>query len=118
MSNKIVISGLEVHAVIGVYAHEQLITQKLSIDLSFLVDIERAARHDALSDTHDYAKICEAVISFVRQTPCQLLETLAHKLAQHLINQFQLSALELSIAKKPTDMPGVVVAVKLKMGVL
>jgi dihydroneopterin aldolase len=111
--DKIVISGIEVHATIGVYSHEQLITQKLSIDLAFSVDIARAAQHDSLSDTHDYAKVCDAVISFVRQTPCRLLETLAHRLANHLTQQFQLSALELSIVKKPMDMPGVTVAVKI-----
>ena len=110
--NKIVISGLEVHAVIGVYAHEQLITQTLFIDLSFSVDVARAALNDVLSDTHDYAKICEAVSSFVQQTPCRLLETLAHRLADYLTRQFQLSALELSITKRPMDMPGVAVAVK------
>lgn len=111
--NKIVISGLEVYAVIGVYAHEQRITQKLSIDLAFSVDIARAALHDSLADTHDYAKVCDAVIAFVRQTPCQLLETLAHRLANHLTQQFQLPDLALSIVKKPVDMPGVVVAVEL-----
>jgi len=107
--NRIVISGLEVHALIGVYAHEQRVTQKLSIDLAFSVDIERAALHDALSDTYDYSKICESVSAFVRQTHCQLLETLAHRLINHLTHQFQLSALELSIAKRPTDLAGVVV---------
>ena len=111
--NKIVISGLEVHAVIGVYAHEQSITQKLSVDLAFSIDIARAACHDSLSDAHDYSKICEEIRFFVQQTSCQLLETLTHRLANHLINQFQLVALELSITKKPIDMPGVVVKVNL-----
>jgi len=97
-----------VHAIIGVHAHEQLAEQQLSIDLSFPVDVEQAALHDSISDTHDYAKICDAITLFVKKTRCRLLETLAKKLADYLQTQFQLSSLQLSITKKPLDMPTVV----------
>lgn len=107
MSDRIVISGLIVHAVIGVHAFEQSITQPLSLDVSFSVDINRAAKHDLLSDTHDYAAICSGIISFVEKTPCRLLETFAKNVADYLVRQFHLKELELSVTKKPKDMANV-----------
>lgn len=111
--NKIQISGLIAHAIIGVRSNEQLIKQKLIIDLSFAVDIDRAALHDSLLDTQDYSVICSEIVLFAEKTHCQLLETLTKKLSDHLINQFQLQALQLKITKKPMDIPGVDVCVEI-----
>lgn len=94
-----------VHAVIGVYAFEQAITQPLSINLSFSVDAARASQKDLLSDTQDYAAICNAVVFFVQKTPCRLLETLAQRLLEHLKEEFQLTDIQLSVTKKPKDLP-------------
>jgi FolB domain-containing protein len=110
--NKILISNLVAHAVIGVRADEQSIKQKLVIDLSFAVDIDRAALNDSLSDAQDYSVICSDIISFVEKTPCRLLETLAKKLSMYLNHQFHLNALQLKITKRPMDIPGVDVSVE------
>ncbi|OGT48879.1 MAG: dihydroneopterin aldolase [Gammaproteobacteria bacterium RIFCSPHIGHO2_12_FULL_38_11] len=104
---KIIISGLTVHAVIGVYAFEQSITQTLSIDLSFAVDVNHAAENDLLNDTHDYAVICHSITSFIEKTPCRLLETLAKRLIDYLKNELQLTQVQLSITKHPKDLPNV-----------
>lgn len=113
--NRISIANLVVHAIIGVHPHEQITEQKLSIDLSFVIDIEHAASRDALSDTYDYAKICEAIISFVKKTPCHLLETLVKKLSDHLRDCFHLSALQLTVTKFPADLQGVNVSVSVNV---
>lgn len=105
--DKIIISNIVAHTIIGVREHEQITPQLLAIDLSFSVDINRAAAHDSLSDTHDYSAITNAVIEFVEKTSCQLLETLAKRLLDFLKKEFQLSWLQLSITKRPVDMPQV-----------
>lgn len=110
--NRIIISNLVAHATIGVRSDEQSIKQKLVIDLSFAVDIDRASLHDSLSDAQDYSIICSDIILFVEKTPCRLLETLAKKLSDYLNNQFQLRALQLKITKRPMDIPGVDVSVE------
>jgi len=97
------INELIVHAVIGVYAFEQSITQPLSISLSFSLDLSVAAKQDALSDTVDYAAVCTAITNFVEKNPCRLLETLTHRLSQYLIAEFALKELSISITKKPKD---------------
>lgn len=91
---------------------EQSIKQKLVIDLSFAVDIDRVALNDALSDAQDYSVICSDIILFVEKTPCRLLETLVKKLSDYLKDQLHLGALQLKITKKPMDIPGVDVSVE------
>lgn len=117
--NKIIITDLMLYAIVGVYAHEQITTQKISIDLSFSVDLERAARIDELSDTQDYAVICEAMTHFVQRTRCRLIETLAYRLREYLIAEFQLIDLEVQISKWPTNLGGarVMVCAKEKLDV-
>ncbi|MDP1573411.1 MAG: dihydroneopterin aldolase [Coxiellaceae bacterium] len=105
--SRIVISGLIVHAVIGVYAFEQSITQPLTLDLSFSVDIARASLNDDLSDTYDYAAICKSIAVFVDNNPCRLLETFTKRLVDHLTQTFQLMNLTLSVTKRPKDLPNV-----------
>lgn len=107
MSGRIIISELIVHAVIGVYAFEQSITQPLTIDLSFDVDIARAASQDNLADTHDYAAICAAVSVFAENNAFRLIETFAARLSDYLTQQYSLKNLELSVMKKPKDLPNV-----------
>ena len=90
---------------IGVYACEKNIIQELSIDITFSVDVNRAAACDSISDTQNYFKIYHAIFDFVKETRCQLLETLGNRLADHLKKTFQLSWIQLSITKKPMNMP-------------
>lgn len=111
MANRVIISGLVVHAVIGVYAFEQSITQPLTIDLSFSADLHRAAFRDALSDTIDYAAVCKSITNFAEKNECRLLETFTQRLSDYLITEFQLENLALSVTKKPKDLPNVTVAV-------
>ena len=107
MLGQITISGLIVHAVIGVYAFEQSITQPLTLDISFSVDIARASLHDELSDTYDYAAICKSIELFVDSNPCRLLETFTKRLSDHLIQTFQLIDLKIVVTKRPKDLPNV-----------
>lgn len=105
MIDSISIIGLKVTALIGVYPYEKEIEQLLLIDLSFSMDAKSAAKSDDISHTLDYSKICETVISFVKRTHCNLLETLADRLASFLKQHYQLPQLQLSITKNPLDMP-------------
>ena len=106
-SNRIHILNCVANAIIGVRSHEKLAEQKLSIDFSFPVEITQASNSDSLSDTIDYSVICHSIITFVEKCTCQLLETLASRLADHLSEKFKLTSFDLSITKYPIDIPQV-----------
>jgi len=103
--DKILLSNISVHAVIGVHRYEQASAQPLLIDFAFSVDTDCAAKSDSIANTCDYAAVYTDIIAFVKNNPCRLLETLAQRLIDHLKNKFQLTGMRLVITKKPVDMP-------------
>src|SRR5208283_2317140 len=73
--------------------------QKVVIDLKFPCDIRKASRRDRISDAADYKKIAKTAITFVEKSQFNLIETLAARLSDHLLNNFALSEFDLSVSK-------------------
>lgn len=91
--------GLRVDAVIGAYGWERQIRQALSLDLELAADVGAAARTDELADALDYYAVSQRVKSFVEASEFHLVETLAERLAELVLNEFSVSWLRLTIAK-------------------
>jgi len=77
-----------VNAVIGVYDWERRITQMLSFDLELATDIRRAAGSDNIADTVNYKAVAKRVLAFVAQSQFQLVETLAERVAEIILQEF------------------------------
>jgi dihydroneopterin aldolase len=86
--DKVLIEGLRVNAVIGVFEWERQIEQPILIDIIMLVDTRPAAASDNLNDAVNYALASEQVVELTRSLQPQLLETLADKLAEMLLNNY------------------------------
>ncbi len=86
--DKVLIEGLRVNAVIGVFDWERQIEQPILIDIIMLVDTRAAAASDDLNDAVNYALASEQVTELTRSLQPQLLETLASKVAEMLLNNF------------------------------
>lgn len=99
--DKVFIRGLKVQTTIGFYDWEKQIKQGLVFDLEMGWNIKPAAQNDELAKTLDYAAVSEEISVFANANPVDLLETLAERLAKHLIVQYQLPWLKLTI-HKPT----------------
>ena len=99
-----IIEALKVPVLIGIYENEKKRKQTLSIDISFLIDINRAAKTDSIADTIDYTKIREAVLDFAFNVHFNLLESFSQKLFDYLENHFKLINLELAVTKFPSGM--------------
>lgn len=110
------IRDLEVRTVIGVFDWEREIKQKLVFNLELGTDIRPAALSDQLVDTLDYKAVAHAIHDFAEASHFQLVETLAEKVAELVLNQFPVKWLSLSL-----DKPGAVsiarsVGVKIERG--
>jgi len=105
--DKLILSDLRVPTLIGVHAHEHLAPQILVITAILSISIEKAASTDSIENVLDYTQIQQAILDFAKQASCQLLESFSVRLADHLKKQFQLSWLQLSVTKKPADMPDI-----------
>ncbi|NOY15540.1 MAG: dihydroneopterin aldolase [Gammaproteobacteria bacterium] len=86
----IYLHGLAVNAQIGVWDWEKQITQRLTIDLDMGADIRIAAVSDRLQDTLNYKEVAKRVISFVEDNHFNLVEALAEKIADILLDEFEI----------------------------
>ncbi len=93
------IEGLQVDALIGVYAHERGTVQPLLLDIALDCDNRTPAASDDVDDAVDYAAVCERVRAFVAARRPQLLETLAEALAAELLQLRGVRSVRLRIRK-------------------
>jgi len=98
-SDHIVLTGLKISCIIGIFDWERKQKQNVVIDLRFPADIQKAARRDGIGDTVDYKKIAKATIAYVEKSRFQLIETLAERLADLLLTRFQLPEIFLRVSK-------------------
>jgi len=95
----ILLTGLEVHATVGVFDWERQIEQTLRIDLEMAGDAAAAAASDRIEDTLDYKAVAKHAQEFIGASRCALVETLAHKLAEELMREFGIRWLRLTLRK-------------------
>ena len=95
----IFLRGLECHCVIGFIDWERRVQQKVVLDLEFPTNCTGAAASDEVSDTVDYKRVAKRVLTWVGESQFQLIETLAHRLALLLLEEFALEWVRVSLNK-------------------
>ncbi|GAB4223451.1 MAG: dihydroneopterin aldolase [Gammaproteobacteria bacterium] len=93
------IEELILPAVIGIHPWEQHIKQNVIINLAFSCDVVNISQHDNIAYTTDYVELTHFIEAFLKKHHFQLVETLASRLADAIIEQFKLTWLELSVSK-------------------
>lgn len=97
--DKIVIKGLQVNSLIGVYDWEREKKQQLLIDVEIFADLSTAAASDDLTDTFDYAAMALAIAEVCEASNFELLEALAGHIIKHLFTYTKVQRVVLSITK-------------------
>ncbi len=98
-SDRIHIEQLEVLGSVGVTETERGRAQRLTITITLWPQSDFKRLDDDLAKTVDYSAVCDEMRTFfARRTP-NLIETVAHELASHLLGTFKLRALDLEIRK-------------------
>jgi len=93
------IRDLRIETVIGVYDWEREIRQIVSLDLEMGTDIRPAAVSDHIQDTLDYKAVAKRLIQFIGDSEFQLVETLAQRSADIILNEFNVPWLRLRLSK-------------------
>ena len=99
MSDKIFLQGLEAFCIIGTLSRERQKKQPVLIDLEFSAPVRAPAQTDDLKKALDYKKIASYTTSFVAQSRFYLLETLAERLAETLLQKFPIKHICLRVSK-------------------
>lgn len=95
----IFIQGLKIDTVIGIYDWERKIRQDVVIDLQMSADIESASKTDNIEQTLNYKSICKRLIEYVQNSEFQLVETLAERITQIVVKEFQVDWVKLTLNK-------------------
>ncbi len=97
--DRIFLNGLQVECIIGFIEWERRIRQTVVIDMELPVDCAKAAETDEVTTTLDYKRVAKRVIAFVEASEFRLVESLAHRAAMIVLEEFDLAWVKLSINK-------------------
>jgi FolB domain-containing protein len=102
-ADEIHIEQLEVSTRIGVPEEERAAPQRLTVSLSFWPYQQTRDLEDDIQHAVDYSAVAEETKSFVRDQSTSLIETLAHRLATHLLNSFPIQKVTVELRKFPLE---------------
>ena len=90
---------LKVETVSGIYDWEREIRQTVVLDLEMSSDVQRAAASDSIDDALNYKAVAKRLVGFIEGSSFQLVETLAERCAEIVIQEFGVDWLRLSLNK-------------------
>jgi dihydroneopterin aldolase len=98
-SDRIHIEQLEVSTHIGVPEKERATPQRLAVSITLWPRHNAHDLGDDIDKTVNYSAVAEAAKSFVRDQSLNLIETLADRLATHLLAKFAIQKITLELRK-------------------
>jgi len=97
--DRILIEGLEIRTVIGIYDWEREIRQTVRLDMEMAWDVRRAGASDDIADTLDYKAVSKRLIAFVEGSSYGLIEALAEACARIVLEEFHVPWMRLKMSK-------------------
>jgi len=94
------LAGLTVDCIVGIWDWERRVKQKVVLDLEMAADVRRAAASDSIDDTLDYKRVAKRLLGFVGESQYQLVETLAERVAELVITEFDLNWVRVRLNKQ------------------
>lgn len=95
----IFLHDLRVETVVGIWEWERRIRQWVSIDLEMGGDIRAAAAADRIEATLNYKAVAKRVQQFVAESSFQLVETLAQRIAELILSEFDVPWVRVRVSK-------------------
>ncbi|MBI0031843.1 MULTISPECIES: dihydroneopterin aldolase [Gilliamella] len=97
--DRVLIEGLTVLTTIGVYEWEKTIKQKLILDLEMSWDNQPAGESDDVTLCLDYFLVSQSITNFIQSTQFELIECVAERVAQLVIQTFSVQWLKVKVSK-------------------
>lgn len=73
----------------------------LDVDIEVRTDLRAAAASDSIDDTIDYARLIEACRRVVEGEGCHLVETVAQRVAEAILEEPRAAWVRVRVAKRP-----------------
>jgi dihydroneopterin aldolase len=104
MVDRIQLLGMSFQGRHGVRDAEREHAQEFRVDIEVDCDLAEPGRTDKLADTIDYTRIRAIAKEVVEGESVQLLETLASRMADRVLQLPRVTAVSVRIAKRPASM--------------
>lgn len=105
MTDRIELRGLAVRGNHGVFDHERRDGQDFVIDLTVWLDLTAAASSDDLADTVDYGALAQRAYDIIAGPPRALIETVAAEIAEEVMKDHRIDAVEVVVHKPQAPIP-------------
>ena len=105
MADRIELRGLTVRGNHGVFDHERRDGQDFVVDITVWIDLAAAAASDDLADTVDYGVLAQRAADIVAGPPRQLIETVAGEIAEDVMTDERVHAVEVVVHKPSAPIP-------------
>jgi dihydroneopterin aldolase len=103
--DRIELRGLRVRGHHGVFEHEKRDGQDFVVDVTVWMDLARAAASDDLADTLHYGELAERAAAIVAGEPCDLIETVSARIADDVLTDPRVQAVEVVLHKPQAPIP-------------
>lgn len=106
MTDKIILTGIEIYGHHGCTVEEQTRGQIIKVDLEMFLSLSKSGKSDELSDTVDYSKILFDVEKIVAGKSRKLIETVAEEIAEKILTDYEkISSLKVTLHKPFANLP-------------
>lgn len=114
----VAVRGIRARGYHGVLPAERRDGQDFVVDVVMAVDVTEAAATDDLAATVDYALVAGQVVAVVEGDPVNLIETLAQRVADQVLQHWRVQQVEVTVHKPqaPVGVPFEDVTVTIERG--
>lgn len=105
MADRIELRGLAVRGHHGVFDHERRDGQDFLVDVTVWIDLADAAASDDLEDTFDYGVLAQRAADIVAGPARNLIETVAAEIAEDVMTDSRVHAVEVVVHKPNAPIP-------------
>jgi dihydroneopterin aldolase len=105
VSDRITLTGLRVRGFHGVFEQEKRDGQDFLVDITAWLDLTEAARTDQLDKTLHYGELAERAAAIISGQPRDLIETVAGEIADDVLTDARVTAVEVTVHKPSAPIP-------------
>src|SRR5688572_13804688 len=104
-NDRVLMKGLEFYGYHGVIPEENRLGQRFIVDIEMHADLQRAGETDDLTTTVNYVAVLADVRAIVEGPACKLIETVAARIADRILDAYAVSAVRVRVLKPDVPIP-------------
>lgn len=104
--DRIILEGIEFYGYHGLIKEEKTLGGWYQVDVEIIQDLKEAGQSDKIRDTVDYPNLYKKVVEVGLKERYQLLERLAHRIAEEILKEFGVNEVVVRVRKPAPPLVG------------